>query len=393
MFEDELRDWHGLGLTRFLRRVQGTHGASICLDNQSVINFSSNNYNCLCDDAVLQQAAIQAIQEVGTGVGASRLVVGNNEWHHRLEQQIARFHQRPAALLFNSGYNANVGTIPALVGKGDVIYSDQLNHASIIDGCRLSGADIHIYSHGDTGNLHRLLEQNRGKYQRALVVTDAVFSMDGDCAPVRQLKALCDEYDAIFMVDEAHATGVLGPKRTGLCAMHQCIPDVHVGTLSKGVGSFGGYVTGDESLIQWLLQRARSFVFTTGLPVGVVAASCAALELLAGDQGDVRQKQLFRSIDYFARGLRRLHILAPGIGATPIFPILVESPQHVMECSERLLSRGIFVPGIRPPTVPRGTSRLRFTLMACHTRSQLDTALSVLESLVSDKLIPPVENP
>lgn len=376
----ELRSLEDGGLRRRLRTVDGPQREVLTLDGRAVINFSSNNYLGLAADPVIVEAAWRASAEVGHGAGASRLIAGNLRAHVRLEQALASFHGRPAALLFNSGYQANVGALQALAGPRDLIFSDELNHASLIDGCRLSRARTVVYRHADLDHLAALLDSMPAEGRR-LVVTDSIFSMDGDVAPLPALRSLCSERGVVLIVDEAHATGVLGPRGQGVCAREGVVPDVHLATLSKAFGSFGAYATGSRALIDILVHKARSFVFTTALPPGIVAGAEAALALLAGAEGEKRRAALGERTGQFAAGLQRLGLLAPGAGATPIFPIFLGDPGRAMEAMQGLLNKGIYAQGIRPPTVPRGTSRLRFALMATHTAAHVDQALAALEAL------------
>lgn len=384
--KDELTVLEASGRKRALRTVVGTPGRQVQLDGRTVVNFSSNNYLGLADHPALRQAAVDAIGTAGVGAGAARLIVGNQDMHELLEQELARFHGQPAALLFNSGYHANLGVIPVLAREGDVVFSDALNHASIIDGCRLSQADIRIYPHGDVDALRRLLHDHPGR--RRLVVTDSVFSMNGDRAPLAELNALCAERGAVLVIDEAHATGVLGPEGRGAAAEAGIEGHVQMGTLGKAFGCFGAYVTGNRELIELLLNRARSFVFTTALPPSIVAATRAALRLIQSQEGQALREQIAAHVARFRDGLARLGILQPGAGQSPIFPVVVGDDARVMECCERLLERGFYAQGIRPPTVPRGTARMRFALMATHTSEDLDGALEELSTLVRAGLIP-----
>ncbi|HKE16342.1 MAG TPA: aminotransferase class I/II-fold pyridoxal phosphate-dependent enzyme, partial [Kofleriaceae bacterium] len=287
-----------------------------------------------------------------------------------------------------SGFQANVGVIPALVGADDLVLSDRLNHASLIDGCRLSRARVLIYDHADAASARRQLAAARTSARRCLLVTEAVFSMDGDRAPLAELAEVAAGHDAWLMVDEAHAVGALGPGGRGLSAAVGVVPDVMVGTLGKAFGSFGAYVAGGAGLRSFLVHRARSFVFTTALPPAIAAASRAALELVAGAQGDELRAALRLRIDRCREKLAALDLLAPGAGASPIFPIMVGEEGRSLDVSRRLLAAGIHAQAIRPPTVPRGTSRLRFALMATHEIDQIDHVLAELERLADEQLLP-----
>jgi 8-amino-7-oxononanoate synthase len=363
-----------------MRPVDGPQRATVVVDGREAINFSSNNYLGLADSEELRAAARLALEEDGAGSGASRLIVGNLRPHRRLEAQLATFHVVEAALLFNSGYQANVGALSALAGPEDVILSDQLNHASLIDGCRLSRARVEVYSHADVDDLQRRLRASRSA-RRRFIVTDSVFSMDGDLAPLRELRAVADAHDAALIVDEAHATGVRGPGGRGLAAELGVNPDVHVATFSKAFGGFGAYAAGSRTLVEYLLNRARSFVFTTALPPSVAAMAAAAIHVSASDRGEALRRSLEARIAQFAGGLESQGLLRHGAGSSPIFPVHVGDDRRVMELSDALLARGIFAQGIRPPTVPPGTARLRFSLMATHTSEQIDRALQALSEL------------
>jgi 8-amino-7-oxononanoate synthase len=362
----ELQALERSGLRRGLRTIEGAQAAELNVNGRRVINFSSNNYLGLADHPLLHDAADRAMLEHGFGSGASRLIAGNLTPHRMLELAIAEWKKTDSALLFNSGYHANVGLLQALAGPEDAIFSDELNHASIIDGCRLSRARVHVYPHCDLETLQQLLRANGGR--RRLIVSDALFSMDGDRAPLRELVALAQDHEALLCVDEAHLAGI---------AELDVPVDVRMGTLGKALGGFGAYVAASQSVIDLLLNRARSFIFTTALPVPVVAAAQAAIEWLTSAEGHARRQQLADNCLYFHE--RR------GLAGQPshIVPLRVHDgdPQLAMAACEALLEQGIFAQGIRPPTVPRKTARLRFALMATHTRAQIDLALHALDKL------------
>lgn len=376
---DELRRLESRGLRRRLRPIEGSQRAIVDVDGRAAVNFSSNNYLGLASAPALLDAARRALDEAGFGAGASRLIVGNLAPHRRLEQALAGFHDTQAALLFNSGYQANVGVLSALAGPEDVLFSDELNHASVIDGCRLSRARVEVYRHRDVEDLGRRLERTSGR--RRFIVTDTVFSMDGDLAPLGELRALADQHEAVLVIDEAHATGVVGPAGRGLAAAIGVRAEVHVGTLSKALGAFGAYVAGSVALIDYLANRARSFVFSTALPPSVAAAAAAALGLARSAEGDHLRERLSERAAQFARGLG----LGPRAYDIPIFPIVLGDERATMAASDRLLAEGIYVQGIRPPTVPAGTSRLRFTIMATHTAEQIDHALAALARALPER--------
>jgi 8-amino-7-oxononanoate synthase len=364
--EAELAAIDAVGLRRRLRAIDGDQAAELTVDGRRVLNFSSNNYLGLASDPLLREAAARAMAEHGFGSGASRLIAGNLPPHRALEQRIAHWKRTESALLFNSGYHANVGVISALVGPDDLVFSDALNHASIIDGCRLSRARVVVFPHGDTAALARLLDRERGR--RALIVSDLLFSMDGDRADVAELARLARAHGAMLAIDEAHAAGILDEDTP---------VDLRIGTLGKALGCFGAYVAASAPLVDLLTQRARSFVFTTALPVPVVAAAHAAIDWLATDAGRARVAALAENCRYFHQRRRLAGI------PSHIVPLHVREgdSSRTMAACEALLERGIFAQGIRPPTVPPESSRLRFALMATHTRAQLDQALDALDQL------------
>jgi glycine C-acetyltransferase len=350
----------------------------VLLDGREVLLLCSNNYLGLADHPALKAAAIRAVERYGVSSGASRLVSGTMELHEALEARLAAFKGTESALVFNSGYAANTGIIPALVGKGDVIFSDRLNHASIVDGALLSRARFIRYPHNDMVALGRLLAET-GCAGRRLIVTDGVFSMDGDLAPLAELVVLKREYGALLMVDDAHGTGVLGPTGRGsaeLCGVPGEV-DIQMGTLGKGLGSCGAYVAGSRELIELFVNRARSFIFSTALPPAVLAASLAALDLVDSPVGDDLRRQLARNADQFSTSLRDAGFDTMG-SETQIVPIFVGGAEPTMEFSRRLLAEGFFVQGIRPPTVPAGSCRLRCTLMATHGESDLERAVTAI---------------
>jgi 8-amino-7-oxononanoate synthase len=375
--EKELLQLREAELYRTLRRVDGDQGSTLLLDGQEVINFSSNNYLGIANHPALRDAAKAAIDRYGCGSGASRLISGNMALHEELEAKIAEFKGTEAALVFNSGFQANTGVIPALVGPDDVVFSDALNHASIIDGCRLSRAKIVVYEHCEVDQLQRSLKDAPGD-GRKLIVTESLFSMDGDEAPLRDIVAVAERYGAIVMVDEAHATGVYEPNGAGLIAKLGLGERVLVqmGTLGKALGGFGAYVAGSRALRELLINRCRSFIFTTSLPPAVMAMAIAAIELVQKEPE--RRQTLRQNCETLRNGLRALDYKL-GDSASQILPLIVGDAGACMKLSGYLLSRGIFAQGIRPPTVPPGTSRLRITLMATHTREHLRRALKTFE--------------
>ncbi len=302
----------------------------------------------------------------GVGASASRLVTGDLPAHRRLEMELASFLGRANALLFPTGYQTNVGVVTALAGPADLIVSDALNHASLIDGCRLSRARVAVYPHGDARAARRLLRAGAGRFRRRLLVTESLFSMDGDLAPLAALAEAAADTDAIFIVDEAHAVGVLGPGGRGVCASSGVVPDVLVGTLGKAFGAAGGFAAGPASLREVLVNRARTFIYTTALPPPIAAAASAGLQLMQGPEGGVRRRALDAHRVALAEGLHRLG-LQSGAPPGPIVPVVLGSEARALAASATLRRLGLFVPAIRPPTVPPGTARLRVTLSAAHT--------------------------
>ncbi|OGX24042.1 MAG: 8-amino-7-oxononanoate synthase [Omnitrophica WOR_2 bacterium RIFCSPHIGHO2_01_FULL_48_9] len=377
-----LSDLEDKGLKRALRTVEGPQGREIIIDGKPVLNFCSNNYLGLADDPRLKEAAIECMQREGFGSGASRLVCGNMSAHAELEKRIMEFKGTEAALLFNSGYTANVGIISSLFGRGDIIFSDRLNHASIIDGILLSQAELKRYPHCDIQALEELLKDSSG-YQRKGIITDSVFSMDGDIAPLPEIVALAQKYGAMVMVDEAHAFGILGKKGKG-AVEHFGLEgkiNIQMGTFSKAAGSFGAYVCGSQELISFLINRARSFIYTTGLPASVAAASLKAVEIIAGEAS--LRERLWENTRYLLKGLKD-----SGFDTlqtqTPIIPLVVKEAPLALEFSKRLFAQGIFISAIRPPTVPPNTARLRLTVMATHRREDLDYTLEQLQKIAKE---------
>jgi glycine C-acetyltransferase/8-amino-7-oxononanoate synthase len=371
---EELRE---RGLYRRLRLVGGPQGPRVTLDGEQVLLLCSNDYLGLANHPKVRGAAAEAAMRWGAGAGASRLISGNMQPHSRLERRLAAFKGYESALLFGSGYLANTGTIAALAGRGEVVFSDALNHASIIDGCRLSRAETFVYRHGDVEHLAWGLRKAGGR--AALIVTDGVFSMDGDIAPLAQLTELAKRHGCRLMVDEAHATGAIGPGGRGSVAAAGLSGevDVVIGTLGKALGSYGAYVCASLETTDYLLNTARSFVFSTALPPSVAAAGLAALELLESQP---------ERVERLAVNARTLHsaLAAEGLGVgdteTQIVPLPVGDAGTAMDLCERILERGVFAQGIRPPTVSEGSSRLRFTVMSTHRREELERAAKLVGS-------------
>ena len=376
--ESELERLKETGLYRKLRRVDGDQGSTLVLDGREVVNFSSNNYLGLANHPALGEAAKAAIDRYGCGSGASRLISGNMTLHEELESKIAEFKGTEAALVFNSGFQLNTGVVSTLVGEGDAVFSDALNHASIVDGCRLSRAKVAVYGHLDMNHLEGELKRSSSA-RRKLIVTESLFSMDGDEAPLADIVGLAQRHGAMVMVDEAHATGVYEPNGAGLVAKLGLGEGVFVqmGTLGKALGGFGAYIAGSKALRDLLINRCRSFIFTTSLPPAVMAMAIAAIDLIRTEPE--RRQALANNSERLRAGLRRLGYTLGGSGRQ-ILPLMVGDANRCMELSQRLLERGVFAHGIRPPTVPPGTSRLRITLMATHTQHQLAQALEIFKA-------------
>lgn len=376
----ELDDLKEQGLYRHIRTISGSQGAHVNLDGRDVLLLCSNNYLGLADHPYLKEAAVRAVESYGAGTGASRLVSGTMELHEELEYRLAYFKGTKSALVFNSGYAANTGVIPALVGRGDLVFSDRLNHASIVDGCLLSRARLLRYPHRDMAALRRLLEGTRSNEGRKLVVTDGVFSMDGDLAHLPELVSLKKEFGTILMVDDAHGTGVLGDCGRGTaehCGVEAGI-DIHMGTLGKALGGFGAYVAASREIIELLVNRARSFIFSTSLPPSVLATALAALDIVESSEGRTLRNRVMRHADAVRSFLETAGFDTLG-SRTQIIPLHVGGTVETMEFSRQLLEKGIFVQGIRPPTVPRGSSRLRLTVMATHKEQDLERAVELIE--------------
>ncbi|MGB9735676.1 MAG: 8-amino-7-oxononanoate synthase [bacterium] len=369
-------------LFRTMQRIEGMQKPVVKIHGREVILMCSNNYLGLANHPELIKAVISATRTYGVSAGASRLISGNMTPHEQLEHDIARFKKTPSALVFNSGYHANVGIISAIANKDTIILSDELNHASIIDGIRLSKAQVYIYRHRDPNMLEDLLRSidRRHKKHRKLIVTDSVFSMDGDIAPLKELSMLAQRYNAIMMIDEAHATGVLGKNGRGAAEMFGLSKKIHIqmGTLGKALGSFGAYVAGSRMLIDYLINRSRSFIFTTALPPAVCAAGSKAIEIVQ-KHPELRQR-LHDNITFLRQGLKALGFDVSD-DPTPIIPLIIGDADKTMKVSSLLFKKGIFVSGIRPPSVPEGTSRLRLTVTAAHTRDMLEQVIDAMRTV------------
>jgi 8-amino-7-oxononanoate synthase len=380
-FAGELHDLAARDLLRSRRLVEGMQGPEILLDGGRVICLASNNYLGLAGDPRVVQGAIRALEECGAGASASPLISGHMEGHAALEAEIAAWLGCEAALVFGSGYHANIGLLSTLAGEGDVIFSDELNHASLIDGCRLSRARVCIYRHRDVAHLGALLDSTSAR--RRLVITDSVFSMDGDRAPLEELVDLAARYDAWTMLDEAHAIGVFGKEGAGAAdaAGLGSRITVRMGTLGKALGSYGAFVAGSRTLIDLLVNRARAYVFSTGLPPAVVGAARAAL-VAAREEGE-RRARLWRNARRLHEGLHSAGLRTKPLEST-IVPLILGEPAAALSVARRTLERGVFSPAIRPPTVPPGTSRMRLTPIATHTDEQIDRSVTALVEAVRE---------
>jgi 8-amino-7-oxononanoate synthase len=377
--ERRLQELERLGLTRRLRLVSGPQGPTVLIDGKPVLLLCSNNYLGLADHPRVREAAADAAMRWGVGAGASRLVCGTMTIHRRLEEQLAEFKHSEACLLFGSGYLANIGVIGALAGRGDTVFSDELNHASIIDGCRLSRAQVVVYRHRDSEHLEWCLQRHSGRRggERSLIVTDSVFSMDGNVAPLSEIVELARMHGAQVMVDEAHATGNLGPGGRGAVAQAglEGEVDVVVGTLGKALGSYGAYVCASAEMVRYLINTARPLIFSTAPPPPAVAGALAALELLR--ERPHRVERLRSNARVLRRALARRGF-AVSDQDMHIVPLIVGDERDALRLCQEGIERGVFAQAIRPPTVPEGTSRLRLTAMASHTASDLRMAAGIL---------------
>ena len=359
---DEIED---AGRTRTLRAVEPIDAVRVCVDGREVVNFCSNDYLGLAAEPRVVRAAVAATERFGAGSGSARLIAGTRELHLELERRLASFVGRESALLFGAGYLAGLGAIDALAAKGDAVFSDRLNHACLIDGCRICGARVVVYPHADAGALADLLVRTEAR--RKIVVTESVFSMDGDVAPLVEIAEVCERAGAMLIVDEAHAIGVMGPRGEGVVAASglEGRVDAVMGTLGKALGSCGAFVAGSETLVRFLTNRARTFIFQTALPPSAIAAAAESLAIL--DESGERVERLRANVARLQSALT-----AGDAGESAIIPVVVGPERETMEASAALLDRGFLVQGIRPPTVPPGTSRLRLTVSSEHAPKQID---------------------
>ncbi|HEY5576857.1 MAG TPA: 8-amino-7-oxononanoate synthase [Deferrimonas sp.] len=381
----EISSLKEMGRYRSMRRVSGPQEAEIVIDGGRRLNFSSNNYLGLANHPAVVAAFIDTAGRYGVGSGASRLICGHMDVHAELEDAVAGLKGTEAALTFSSGYLANLGILSTLCGPGSTVFSDELNHASIVDGCRLARTRVEVYRHGDASHLEELLRRSPAK--RKIVVTDGVFSMDGDIAPLPDLVEAKDRHGAMLVVDDAHATGVLPPHGRGT-ADHFGLRggvDIQMGTFSKALGTYGAYIGTTRPMVEYFINKCRPFIYNTGLPPAIAGATLAALDLLSGEPERIaslwRNQEVFRA-EMAARGRRVT-------SSTAIVPVLVGGDEETMAVSKSLFDRGVFVHGIRPPTVPEGTGRLRLTLMATHTRGMIRTAAEQIDRALREHGIGP----
>jgi len=369
MFENELIKLEALGLLRKLRTVKPLGGVKASLGGREVTLFCSNDYLGLKDHPKIAEAARKALGAGGFGAGAAPLISGYTDYHERLSDKIARTKSAMDAMVFGSGYLANTGVIPALAGETDIILSDELNHASLIDGCRVANAKVLVYRHCDVDQLKHMLIGLEA-YKRRWVVTESVFSMDGDIAPLNDIVDLCRTYGARAVIDDAHATGTIGPTGKGGLEHFGISPEgiVQIGTLGKALGSYGAFAASDDDIIEWLINTCRTFMFSTALPPPVCAAATAALEVIE-DEPELLEK-LWKNTKLMRNGLAECGLEVLG-DLTPITPVLIGDPKEAIRISEALLVEGYFAPAVRPPTVPEGSSRIRLTVTAAHTEEDI----------------------
>jgi len=378
-FRRELQVIEEQGLTRKLRSFSTGNESEVVMNGKKFLLFSSNNYLGLATDSRLKKKATEGISKYGTGAGGSRLTTGNFDIHEQLESEIADFKKTEAAIVFSSGYLANVGVISSVMKTGDTIFSDAWNHASIIDGCRLSKAKTIVYEHADMADLERKLRQSHGDGMK-LIVTDGVFSMDGDIAPLPKIVELAKEYKAYIMIDDAHATGVLGNDGRGTADYFGLKEEIDftVGTLSKAIGAEGGFVSTSSIAKNYLLNNARSFIFQTALSPSAIEAAREGISIIQNEPE--RRKQLLKNARYLRLKLEESGFVIKE-GETPIISLIIGGSHEAMQFSAKLMDEGVFIPAIRPPTVPKGSSRLRITVMATHTIEQLDMVISKIKKI------------
>lgn len=366
--DEELIRIKNSGLYRSLNTMNTAASTAVNVNGNDRIMASSNNYLGLAADPRLIDEAAKVLYDFGVGSSGSRLTTGNTIWHEKLEQRIAAFKNAEASLIFSNGYLANIGVISSLAGSRDVIISDALNHASIIDGCRLSKAALKVYDHANMADLRKNLTESMN-FDKRFIITDGVFSMDGDIAPLPEIAALAKEFDATLIVDDAHATGVIGKHGKGTSEYFDLQVDVVIGTFSKAVGTEGGYVVGSKTLIEYLRNKARTFIFQTAIPPSIAAATIKALDIIESDLS--LQDKLHRNITFLKDNLQKMGFFITGKD-TPIIPVIIGDAETAVLFARKLEENGVYVPAIRPPTVPKGESRIRLTVMATHTEEQLE---------------------
>lgn len=378
-FEQEIKDLEARHLLRQLRIAESPSDATITIEGRRFISMASNNYLGLANHPKVKQAAIEAIEQWGVGAGAARLISGTMTPHHQLERDLARFKQVEAALTFGTGYTTNLGLIPALIDRDGLILADRYCHASLIEACRLAKATLRVFHHNDAGHLENLLKK-RDRARPTLIVSEGVFSMDGDLAPLPDLLALCRQHGATLVIDDAHGTGVMGKNGQGTVEHFGLNPQdvIQMGTLSKAIGTSGGYVAGAAALKDYLINTAKAFIYTTAQPPAIAAAASAAIRII---QDEPTRRERLRS------NRNALHAALTGLGfqltdtQSPILPIIVKSPEQAVEMSQALYKAGVYVPAIRPPTVPKHSSRLRLTVSSEHTEEQLETVATAFRKV------------
>lgn len=368
------------GVYRKLAVLEGPSGPRSIINGKEVINLSSNNYLGLANNLRMKKAALEAMEKWGVGAGAVRTIIGNMAIHEELEKKLAEFKHVEAVLVFQSGFTANAGVIPAVVDKGDIIISDELNHASIIDGCRLSKADVIRYKHSDMADLEKVINEAKDNYNTKLIITDGVFSMDGDIAKLPEIVELAEKYGCLTYIDDAHASGVLGASGRGSAdhfGLHGRV-DIQIGTLSKAIGVVGGYVAGNMNLIEWLNHRGRPFLFSTASPPSVAAACLEAINILS--ESSELTDRLWENARYLKAGLNNLGFNT-GKSETPITPVITGDDKKAIELSSRLFEEGVFAQSIVFPTVPKDGARVRTIVTAAHTKKDLDEAITAFEKV------------
>ncbi|MBA1334891.1 MAG: 2-amino-3-ketobutyrate coenzyme A ligase [Firmicutes bacterium] len=378
--KEKINELKEQGVYRRLPELQGPSGAVSVINGKEVVNLSSNNYLGFANHPRLKRAAIDAVEKYGAGAGAVRTIIGTMDIHNELERILAEFKREEAVIVFQSGLTCNSGTIPAVMEEGDLIISDELNHASIIDGCRLSKADTVRYKHSDMNDLERVLKENVHKYRNRMIITDGVFSMDGDIAKLPDIVGLAERYDCMTYIDDAHASGVLGQSGRGTVdhfGLHGRV-DFTIGTLSKAIGVMGGYVAGRQVLVDWLKHRGRPFLFSTAQPPAVVGAIIEAVKMLM--ESTEYTERLWENAKYFKAKMKDLGFNT-GKSETPITPVIIGEEAKAMKFSDKLFEEGVFAQGIAYPTVPKGTARVRTIVTAGHTKEQLDRAVEVFRKV------------